>query len=229
MPSAKDGPYLGSVLGHITAIANANESAIVAGYCKKRWGFDVVIAADPNNMSDKMFNGIRPFDKEPPYQVEKDISESETPESLAVVNVFLRHVEADDNLNILGDIAVAFDCGESISDEMYNKLVDIFDKTYFRQLGLYFDPKQTTFVDMKTGKVPTQSEFENRIKQKSELAQRKFKEAVIAAGILNPNGGVNTESIMINYAKRKTATPLVNAQGLSINKESGLPMSSQMP
>lgn len=226
MPSAKDGPYLGSVLGHITAIANANQPAIVAEYCKKRWGLSMDIG-DSAEMSDEMFNGIRPFDKEPPYQVEKDISESETPGSLAVVNVFLRHVEADDNLNILGDIAVAFDCGESISDEMYNKLVDIFDKTYIHELGLYFDPKQTTFVDMKTGKVPTQSEFENRIKQKSELAQRKFKEAVIAAGILNPNGDVNEECIMLNYGNRKTATPLVNPQDLTINHESGRPMSSQ--
>ena len=226
MAGAKDGPYLGSVLGHITAIANANESAIIAEYCKKRWGLSVDIA-NLAEMSDEIFKGIRPFDVEPPYQVENDISDSETSESLAVVNVFLRHVEADNNLKIDGDIAVAFDCGDSTSDELYNKLVDIFDKTYFRQLGLYFDPQKTTFVDMKTGKVPTQSEFENRIKQKSELAQSKFKEAVIAAGILNPNGDVNEECIMLNYGNRKTATPLVNAQDLTINHESGRPMSSQ--
>ncbi|NDH09162.1 MAG: hypothetical protein EBY16_06030 [Gammaproteobacteria bacterium] len=226
MAGAKDGPYLGSVLGHITAIANANESAIIAEYCKKRWGLSVDIG-DLAEMSDEIFKGIRPFDKKPPYQVENDISDSETPESLAVVNVFLRHVEADNNLKIDGDIAVAFDCGDSTSDELYNKLVDIFDKTYFRQLGLYFDPQKTTFVDMKTGKVPTQSEFENRIKLQGQLAQSKFKEAGIAAKILKQGAEVNTESIMINYAKRKTATLSVNAQELTINQESGRPMSSQ--
>jgi len=227
MAGAKNGPYLGSVLRHITAIANAYRCPEIAQHLK---GLGVSVGIDSDENSDEMFNGIRPsFDKKPPYQIENDISEPETPERLSVVNVFLRHVEADDKLNILGDIAVAFDCGESSSEELYIKLVDIFDKTYIRELGLYFDPKQTTFVDMKTGKVPTQSEFESRINQKGELAQRKFKEAVIAAKILNPNGDVNTKSILIDYAKRKTAKPLVNAQGLIINQESGLPMSSQMP